>query len=174
MISSVTNYTQLLVILKLGYLNAWLFENVTLGYFKLKVGLTSPPLLSRWQWHPIIGVFVVSRLDRVVEKFRGYIHTYVSFNLTVQIAKALFDLAIWQFFLCYEENMRFSYLMTISTFQARHFCSSLHRRWELQKTLSVEQKMLALYPPQEYACDSTKKIERTPPFHFTKTQLTLR
>ena len=46
----------------------------------------------------MIGVLVVSRLDRVVEKFRGYIHTYVSFNLTVRIAKALFDLAIRQLF----------------------------------------------------------------------------
>ena len=46
----------------------------------------------------MLGVLVVSRLDRVVEKFRGYIHTYVSINLTVRIAKALFDLAIWQFF----------------------------------------------------------------------------
>ena len=76
----------------------------------------------------MIGVLVVSRLDRVVEKFRGYIHTYVSINLTVRIAKALFDLAIWQFFLCYEENMKFSSLITISTFQARNFCSSFHRR----------------------------------------------
>ena len=49
----------------------------------------------------MIGVLVVSRLhrphgrlDRVVEKFRGYIHTYVSIILTVRIAKALFDLAI--------------------------------------------------------------------------------
>ena len=46
----------------------------------------------------MIGVLVVSHLDRVVEKFRGYIHTYVSFNLTVRIAEALFDLAIWQLF----------------------------------------------------------------------------
>ena len=46
----------------------------------------------------MIEVLVVSRLDRVVEKFRGYIHTYVSFNSTVRIAKALFDLAIWQIF----------------------------------------------------------------------------
>ena len=47
----------------------------------------------------MIVVVVVSRLDRVVEKFRGYIHTYVSFNLTVQIAEALFgNLAIWQLF----------------------------------------------------------------------------
>ena len=53
----------------------------------------------------MIGVLVVSRLhrpydrlDRVVKKFRGYIHTYVSINLTVRTAKALFDLAIWQFF----------------------------------------------------------------------------
>ena len=55
-------------------------------------------------------------------------YTYVSFNLTVRIAKALFDLVIWQFFLCYEENMRFSSLIAISTFEARNFCSSLHRR----------------------------------------------
>ena len=41
---------------------------------------------------------MVYGLDRVVEKFRGYIHTYVSINLTVRIAEALFDLAIWQFF----------------------------------------------------------------------------
>ena len=76
----------------------------------------------------MIGVLVVSRLDRVVEKFRGYIHTYVSFNLTVRIVKAFFELAIWHFFLCYEENMKFSSLITISTFQARNFFSSLHCR----------------------------------------------
>ena len=86
------------------------------------------------------------RFERSREKRYMYIsyvdgYTYVRFNLTVRIAEALFDLAIWQFFLCYEENMRFSALITISTFQARNFCSSLHRRWELQKTLSIKQKM---------------------------------
>ena len=39
-------------------------------------------------------VLVVSRLDRVVEKFIGYIYTYISINLAVRIAKVLFDLAI--------------------------------------------------------------------------------
>ena len=42
--------------------------------------------------------------------------------------KKNFDLAIWQFFLCYEENMRFSASITIIIFQARNFCSSFHRR----------------------------------------------
>ena len=66
-------YTQLLVILKLGYFNAWLFEDETLGYFKITVGLTPPPLLSTWQWHPMIGVLVVSRLDH-----RPYIYYWTA------------------------------------------------------------------------------------------------
>ena len=67
----------------------------------------------------------ISGLDSIAEKFRGYIHTYVSFNLTVRIAKGL---AIWHFFLYYEENMRFPSLITMSNLQARNFRSTLHRR----------------------------------------------
>ena len=123
-------------------LTSWLFQDESFGSFKIRVALISPPLLSTCQWHLMIGVLVISRLDHVADKFRGYIHTYVSFNLTDRISKAPFDLTIWQFLLCYEDSMRFPSLITISKFRARIFCSRDHPRWLLQKTLSVKQKML--------------------------------